>query len=127
MSSNCTSRLLEIDRRHGRLVDGRVLLVLEEVAQRMRNGRRLDEPGRELVEHRLEAVVVVRVDEHDVDVGMFELAGSTETGEPAAEYQDARSITTVLRRPCSPKHHGRLAVARHRRESPPLDDFNLRY
>ena len=109
MSANCTSRAVEVDRRHRRLVDGRVLLVLEEVAQRMGYRRRVQQPGRELVEHRLEAVVVVRVHQDDVDVRVLELARSPEAGEAAAEDQDPRACFLRLRRRCSPKHRDRLA------------------
>ena len=105
---------VEIDRRHRRLVDGRVLLVLEEVAQRMGDRRRVEEPGRELVEHGLEAVVVVRVHQHDVDVRVLELAGSPETGEAAAEDQDPRPHAPRLRRRCSPKHSRQARSARCR-------------
>ena len=108
MSVNCTSRPSRSIGGHRRLVDGRVFLVLEEVAQRMRDRRRVQEPGGELVEHRLEAVVVVRVHQHDVDVGMLELARSPETGEPAPEDEDARS-DVLCRCRCSPKHRDRLA------------------
>ena len=57
---------LEIDRRDGCLVDGGVLLMLEEIAQRMGDRGRLDQARCQLVEHGLETVVVVRVDQHDV-------------------------------------------------------------
>jgi hypothetical protein len=56
-------------------------------------------------------VVVVRIDEHDVGLRAVQLAGRTETGEAATEYQDPRSITARLWRRCSPKHHDRLAVS----------------
>ena len=48
-----------------------VLLVVEQVAQRVPDRGRLEQAGRDLVEERLEGVVVVPVDEHDVDVGVL--------------------------------------------------------
>ena len=71
--------------------------------------RRVQKPGCQLVEHGLEAVVVVRVHQHDVDVRIFELARSPETGEAAAEDQDPRACFPLLRSRCSPKHRDRLA------------------
>ena len=86
----------EIDRRDRRLVDGHVLVVLEEVAQRMSHRRRVEQAGGELVEHRLEAVVVVRVDQHDVDVRVLELAGGSETGKaPPRTTTRARPFADV--------------------------------
>ena len=87
----------EIDRRDRRLVHGRVVLVLEEVAQRVGDGRRVEQAGGELVQHRLEGVVVVRVHQHDLDVRILELPRGTETGEAAAEDQDPR--TAAARNP----------------------------
>ena len=49
----------------------------------------LEQIGRDLVEQRLEGVVVVLVDEHDVDVGVLQLAGRADAGEAAAEDEDA--------------------------------------
>ena len=45
----------------------------------------LEQVGRDLVQERLEGVVVVLVDEHDVDVGVLQLPRSADPGEPAAE------------------------------------------
>ena len=66
-------------------------------------------PGRQLVEHGLETVVVVRVHQHDVHVRMLELPRCPQTGEPAAEDDDPWPCFHRLRRPCSPKHGDRLA------------------
>ncbi len=55
----------------------------------MPDGGRLEQARRELVEQRLEGVVVVLVDEHDVDVRAPELAGGADPGEAAAEDENA--------------------------------------
>ena len=80
--------LVEVDRGRARLVDRDVRLVVEEIAQRVRHDRRVDQTRRELIQHRLERVVVARVDEHDVDVGFLQLARGTEAGKAATENQD---------------------------------------
>src|SRR4029434_5425175 len=51
-------------------VDPDVVLLVEEIADRMADRRLLEQPGRDLVEQRLESVVVVLVDEDDVDVAL---------------------------------------------------------
>ena len=61
-----------------------------EVAERVADGRGLEQAARELVEERLEGVVVVAVDEHDLGVGVRELLGGADAGEASAEDQDAR-------------------------------------
>jgi hypothetical protein len=66
-----------------------VVLVLHQVAERVPHGRRLEKAGRELVEERLEGVVVVPVDEHDVDVRAPERAGCADAGEASSEHEDA--------------------------------------
>ena len=67
---------------------------------------RLEQAGRELVEERLERVVVVPVDEDDVGIGFLELLCRTDPGESSSE--DEHAWTSVTR-------HGDLlfqAVAR---------------
>ena len=56
-------------------------------------GRRLEQPGRQLVQQRLEGVVVVPIDEHDVGVGVLQLPCGTDPREAAAENEDPRSLT----------------------------------
>ena len=51
----------------------------------MADRRLLEQVGRDLVEQRLEGVVVVLVDEDDVDVGVLQLARRADPAEPAAE------------------------------------------
>ena len=82
-------------------MDGEVVLLAEEVAQRVPDGDRLQQVGGDLVQERLERVVVVLVDEHDVHVGVLELACGADAGEAAAEDDDPwalrfRSLHLVL-------------------------------
>ena len=67
------------------------MLVVDEVAERVPDGALVEQAGRELVEERLERVVVVPVDEHDVGGGVLQLLRSADPGESAAEDDDARA------------------------------------
>ena len=49
----------------------------------------LQEPGRKLVEQRLERVVVVLVHDHDLDVRFRECVRRADAGEPAAQDENA--------------------------------------
>ena len=69
-------------RGHGRLVDGDVRLLVEEVAQRVADRGGLEQVGRDLVQERLEGVVVVLVDEDDVDVGVLQLRAAPMPANP---------------------------------------------
>src|SRR5262245_32174888 len=71
-------------------VEPRVALVVEEVADRMPDRGLLQEARRDLVQERLEGVVVVLVDEHDVDVGLLQLLGRADPAKAASEDEDAR-------------------------------------
>ena len=64
-------------------------MALEQVAQRVTDCRRLEQAARQLVEERLEGVVVVAVDEHDLRVRMLELLRGADAGEASAEHEDA--------------------------------------
>jgi hypothetical protein len=79
--------LVEVDRGHRGFVHERVGLVVEEVAQRVAARRGLEQVGGDLVQHRLERVVVVPVDQHDVDIGVLQLAGRAHAPEAAAQDQ----------------------------------------
>ena len=68
MSANCTSRPSRSIAGHLGLVHGDVRLVVEQVAQRVPDRGRLEQVGGDLVQERLERVVVVPVDDRDVDV-----------------------------------------------------------
>ena len=69
----------------------------------MADGRRLEEPARELVEERLEGVVVVAVDEHDLGVSVLELLGRADPGEASAEDQDAWTLRAHVVPPSRPQ------------------------
>jgi hypothetical protein len=81
---------VEIDSGHGCLMDRRVLLPMNQVAQRMADGGLLEQTGRELIQERLEGVIVVPVHQHDLDIGALELARGADPGKAAAENEDAR-------------------------------------
>ena len=82
-------------------MDRRVVLVFHQVAERVTDGGRLEQSRRELVQQRLERVVVVLVDDDDVDVGTLQLPRCADPGEAAAENEDA--LTRVRgRRPPTP-------------------------
>ena len=88
-----TVRCVEVDRGHPGLVDRHVAVALEQVAQRVPDGGRLEQAACELVEERLEGVVVVPVDEHDVGVGALQLLSRADPGEPTAEDEDTRALS----------------------------------
>jgi hypothetical protein len=73
------------------LVDPRVVVALEEVADRVADRRLFQQTRSELVEQRLERVVVVLVDEDDVDGALREFVGGTDPAEAAAQDEDART------------------------------------
>ena len=87
--SKLTSRASRSIAGHRGLVHRRVLLAVQQVTQRVADRRRLEQAGRELVEERLEGVVVVPVDEHDVGVRVLELLRRADAGEAAAENENA--------------------------------------
>ena len=82
---------LGIDAGHRRGVHPGVRLLVEEVAERMADRGLRQQVGRHLVEERLERVVVVRVDEHDLGVRFLERPRRADPGEPAAQDQHARA------------------------------------
>src|SRR6185437_3219590 len=53
------------------------------------DGRPLEQVGRDLVQQRLERVVVVLVDEDDVHVGVLQLPGRADAGEAPAQDHHA--------------------------------------
>ena len=71
-------------------MDRGVVLILDEIAERVPDGRRLEKARGDLIQERLEGVVVVPVHEHDVDGCLLQLARSPDTGETAAEHYDTR-------------------------------------
>ena len=104
---------VEIDRRDRVLVDARVLLLVDEVANRMADRRLLEQAGRHLVQERLEGVVVVLVDEDDVDVAFFSFCAAPMPGEAAADDEDAGAPAVAVAL-CA---HG--VVPRYGRRRPP--------
>ena len=90
--SKRTSFAWEIDSGDWRLVDRGVVLALDEIAERVSHGRRFEQPRRQLVEQRLERVVVVLVHDNDVDVGALQLPCGTDPGEAAAENENPRPL-----------------------------------
>jgi hypothetical protein len=86
---------VEIDRRDRVLVNARVRLLVDEVANRVADCRLLDQPRRHLVQERLEGVVIVLVDEDDLDVALLELLRGADAREAAADDQDAGAPVTV--------------------------------
>ena len=118
----------EVDAGHGVDVDAGVLLVVEEVAQRVPHLCRLQQRGCDLVEQRLEGVVVVLVHDHDLHVRLLQRARRTHAREATAENQDARSRRLLVichfrhlqslqpRQATSTEHHpgGMIPVPRER-------------
>ena len=87
---------VQVDRGHLVLVDTHVVLLVEEVADRVAHRRLLEEARGHLVQQRLEGVVVVLVDDHDVGVALLQLLRSADPGEAAAEDEDARAPTVSV-------------------------------
>ena len=82
----------EVDPRHGGLVHRDVVLVVHEVADRMPDAALVQQPSRELVQQRLEGVVVVPVDEDDVDIRVLQSVRSADACEASSEDEDAWTI-----------------------------------
>ena len=82
---------IEVDAGHACLMKDRVVLPAEQVAQGVAHGRRFDQTGRKLVEQRLEGVVVVAVDQHDLGVSVLERVRGADAGEAAAENEHPRA------------------------------------
>ena len=72
---------VQVDPRHAVLVDADVVLLVEEIADRMPDRGLVEQARRDLVEQRLEGVVVVPVHEHDVDVALAQLLGGSDPAE----------------------------------------------
>jgi hypothetical protein len=72
--------------------DRHVRVVVEQIAKRMADRGRLDQVGRHLVQQRLEGVVVVLVDKHDLRVRVLQLLRRPDAPEPAPQDHDLRTI-----------------------------------
>ena len=73
-------------------MNGDVGVLVEEVAQRVAHLGGLQQVGRELIEERLERVVVVLVDEDDIGIGVLQRPGRADAAEAAAEDDDTRPL-----------------------------------
>ena len=76
---------VEVDSGDAVHVEARVVLVVKEIAHRVADRGLLEEAGGDLVQERLERVVVVLVDEHDVDVALLQPVSRSDAREAAAE------------------------------------------
>ena len=70
-------------------MDVPVLLAFDQVAERVTDRRRREETTHQLVEERLEGVVVVAVDEHDLGVRILQLLRCADSGKASSEDEDA--------------------------------------
>jgi hypothetical protein len=80
---------VEVDRRDLVLVDADIFLLVEEIPDRVSDCRLFEQAGRDLVEERLEGVVVVLVDDHHIDVALAELLGGPDPSETSPQHNDA--------------------------------------
>ena len=71
--------------------DAEVALLSQNPADRRRDVAGREPGGRDLIEQRLEDVMVVPVDERDVDRRLRERLGGAQAAEPAADDDDART------------------------------------
>ena len=94
--------LVQVDRGDSCLVNSDVRLLLKEVAQGMSYRGGFEQVGGDLVEERLESVVVVLVDQHDVDVDVLQRFGRAYPGKAPAEDQDARACALGFIRHVAP-------------------------
>ena len=80
-----------------------VLLVAQDVPQRRRDLALGDDAGRDLVEHRLEQVVGLAIDQRDVDRRPAERPRREQAAEAPADHHDPVSLVARL-----PGHRGAL-------------------
>ena len=90
--------------------DAGVPLVAQHVAHRRRDVALGEDPRRDLVEQRLEQVVVGPVDERDVDVGAPQPPGGEEPAEAATD--DRHLVTAACKCPFAVKSHGKQRTQR---------------
>jgi hypothetical protein len=107
-----------IDRRHLGQLDLHVDVIVEELAQRVRDVARGQLRRRDLVEQRLELVIVVAVDQGDPDVvAVGQPPGAADAGEAAADDDDVQLPLGQVNRH-APLRCGPRAPRRSRRWSP---------
>jgi hypothetical protein len=95
---------VEVDARHLRQNDVRVALVAQDVTQGRRDVSFREDPGRDLVEQRLEEMMRLAVDQGDVGGRAAKRLHGGEAGEAASDHHDAVSSgrTHPLRPPRAP-------------------------
>ena len=78
------------------LVDPGVVLIVEEVANGVADGRLLEQARCHLVQQRLERVVVVLVHDHDLDVALLQLLRSWEEADRRPELVEDGALNVVV-------------------------------
>jgi hypothetical protein len=68
----------------------------------MSDRRGLEQVGGDLVQERLEGVVVVLVDQHDVDIRVLQRQRCAQTCKASPEDQDPRSLLLAITRHLPP-------------------------
>ena len=79
----------DVDRGHVGQLHGRVLLALQDVASRRSDLSRREDPGRDLVQQRLEEMVVRPVDQRQLDRRVAEKPGREKSAESGADDHDS--------------------------------------
>lgn len=82
---------VQIHRRHLGRMDPGVRLVVEQVTKRMSDGALRKQVGGDLIQQRLERVIVVSVDDDHVDVRLAQLPRGADPRESPAQDDDART------------------------------------
>ncbi len=81
----------EIDACHVHHAEVEVLLTAQNGARRFRDFLRLEARGRDLIQQRLEEVIIVAIDEHDLNRGTTQCPGGPQAAEARADDDDGRS------------------------------------
>ena len=91
-----------VHRGDGALEEADVALLGADRAEEPGDVAGVEAGGRDLVEQRVEGVVVVPVDQRDVDVGALELADGGDAAEPTSDDDDVGTLWTgdACSRPC---------------------------
>ena len=102
---------VRVDRCDARMPDFDCLVVAKDPAQRSGDviGGQLG--GGHLIQHRLELVVVVLVEQNDVDVILGELLGAGNPGEPTSHNEHGRCVTHASSPLSKRRQHAELAVS----------------
>ena len=78
-----------------------VFLVAQDVAQRFRDVRRRERRGRDLIEQRLEEVMILAIEERDAHADLAERLRGLQSAEAAADDDDAGQIAMMDVHECS--------------------------